>query len=159
VAEAVAHLHALDILHRDIKPGNILIMEDGGVRLSDFGLVKNLSPSGENLRENPRTSTGAVLGTEVYMAPEQEAGQEVEKPADVYSLGVLLAELATGQRPAPKRRATQGSTVADCPALERLPRPLAQLIRRCTDVKPDQRFPNAQAAVDEFARVVAAPAG
>src|SRR5262249_7837218 len=135
VAAAVAHLHALGIVHRDIKPGNVLIMEGGELRLADFGLVKDLKPPDQPLIAAtivvaPRTSTGAVLGTRHYMAPEQERGGTVEAPADVYALGVLLAELATGQRPVPNSQVRTGSTLAGYPSLAPLPEALRGLILR-----------------------------
>jgi hypothetical protein len=161
VAAAVAHLHALGIVHRDIKPGNVLIMEDGELRLSDFGLVKDLNPPGEAMMEQtimvaPRTSTGAVLGTRHYMAPEQERGGTVEAPADVYALGVLLAELATGQRPVPNSQIGAGSALAGYPSLAPLPEALKGFILRCTDARPECRPANARALLDEFERCVGA---
>ncbi len=154
IAGAVAHLHGLGIVHRDIKPGNVLIMGDGQLRLTDFGLVKDLEPVGQTIMMGPRTSTGAVLGTRHYMAPEQERGEEVEKPADVYALGVLLAELAVGRRPAPVPYVREGSTLAGARALEQLPEGLRRLILRCTDVAPERRPPDGQAVLGEFARLV-----
>jgi hypothetical protein len=159
VAAAVAHLHALGIVHRDVKPGNVLIMEDGELRLSDFGLVKDLGPRDEfalaqTLVVAPRTSTGAVLGTRHYMAPEQERGEEVEAPADVYALGVLLAELATGRRPVPNTQVRTGSTLAGNGTVRALPEGLRDLILRCTDARPRRRPANARAVLDEFERCV-----
>jgi serine/threonine protein kinase len=157
VAAAVAHLHSLGVVHRDLKPGNVLIMEDGELRLSDFGLVKDLNPHYEpasTLILAPRTSTGAVLGTRHYMAPEQERGEEVEAPADVYALGVLLAELATGRRPVPSSQRGTGSTLASSPALRELPEGLQELILRCTHARPERRPPNGRAVLDEFERRV-----
>jgi len=156
ITAAVAHLHGLEIIHRDIKPGNVLIMENGELRLSDFGLVKSLDLSEQNQEEGRRTSTGAVLGTPWYMAPEQERGEKAEKPADVYALGVVLAELSAGRRPSPNTRAREGSTLGQCPEVQRLPRDLARLIRRCTDAAADKRPPDALAVQEEFTRVVEA---
>jgi hypothetical protein len=157
VASAVAYLHSLGIVHRDLKPGNVLIMEDGELRLSDFGLVRDLNPSDEFAMEQtivvaPRTSTGAVLGTRHYMAPEQERGEEVEAPADVYALGVLLTEMATGRRPASNSQVRTGSTLANYPALYQLQEGLRKLILRCTDAQPARRPLNGQAVLDEFER-------
>jgi hypothetical protein len=161
VAAAVAHLHSLGIVHRDLKPGNVLIMEDGDLRLSDFGLVKDLSPRDEvamsaTLAMPPRTSTGAVLGTRHYMAPEQERGEEVEAPADVYAMGVLLAEMATGRRPVPNSQARAGSTLAGLPALRPLPDGLRGLILHWTDASPQRRPRNGKVMLDEFERHVGA---
>jgi serine/threonine-protein kinase len=159
VAGAAAHLHSLDIVHRDIKPGNVLLMDDGELRLSDFGLVKNLEPSEKSLLQGSPTSSGAVVGTRNYMAPEQEKGQEVEKTADVYALGILLAELATGRRPDADPFTARGSTIPNAQALDGLPRSLVRLILRCTDVKPDRRPADAQAVLDQFVRLTGATAG
>lgn len=154
IAAAVAHLHGLDIVHRDIKPGNVLIMGDGELRLSDFGLVRSLNPTEASLARKAATSSGAVLGTRHYMAPEQERGQDAEKPADVYALGILLAELATGQRPKADSNAAHGSTAKNCPFVARLPKDLCQLIYHCTDVRAEARPPAADVVLREFTRVV-----
>jgi hypothetical protein len=158
IAGAVAWLHGLGIVHRDIKPGNVLIMENGELRLTDFGLVKDLSPAAATLFI-PRTSTGAVLGTRHYMAPEQERGEEVEKPADVYALGVLLAELATGERPVPHSHVPQGSTLEAGVAVRRLPAPLRRFILRCTDVRPEQRPADGRVMLEEFEPAAAGDRG
>jgi serine/threonine protein kinase len=152
-------LHNLGIVHRDLKPANVLIMEDGELRLSDFGLVKDLMSRHEldmsaTMEAPPRTSTGAVLGTRHYMAPEQERGEEVEAPADVYALGVLLAELATGRRPFSDSQARVCSSLAGDPILRQLTEGLRELILHCTDVRPERRPPNGQAVLDEFERRV-----
>lgn len=153
VVAAVAHLHQLGIIHRDIKPSNVLIMENGELRLSDFGLVKNLAPSEQSLIDAPHSSTGAVLGTRRYMAPEQERGEDVDKRADVYSLGILLAELVTGHRPETDTHVHQGTTLHRWKALRELPEPLAKIIRVCTDVDPKRRPGDAGALSDEFAPI------
>jgi serine/threonine-protein kinase len=164
VAAAVSHLHFLGIVHRDLKPGNVLIMEDGELRLSDLGLVKDLNPSDE-LAENetlmlpPRTSTGAVLGTRHYMAPEQERGEEVDKPADVYALGVLLAEMATGRRPVANTQVREGSTLVAYPFLRELHNCLRRLILHCTEARPERRPPNGGAVLEEFERCIESAAG
>src|SRR5262249_7595581 len=91
LAAAVAHAHARGVVHRDIKPGNVLLGADGEPRLTDFGLAK--------VGRSDMTATGAVLGTPAYMSPEQAAGKthEVGTPADVYALGAVLYDLLTGR--------------------------------------------------------------
>jgi hypothetical protein len=145
VARAVAHLHSLDIIHRDIKPGNVLIMQGGELRLSDFGLVKDLNLSEEMLARLPRSTAGAIRGTRGYMAPEQAHAERVTKASDVYSLAILLAELATGQRPLPDVHVKSGSTLNRWPVLHNLPECLRKFLSECTDVLPDKRPPDASA--------------
>jgi serine/threonine protein kinase len=156
IAAAVARLHSLGIVHRDLKPGNILIMEDGELKLSDLGLVKDLNPRDEasdlsvTVMLPPRTSTGAVLGTRHYMAPEQERGEEVDTPADVYALGVLLAELTTGRRPVADSQVRAGSTLAGDSAIRRLPEKLRKMIFSCTDARAQRRPADGRAVLAEF---------
>jgi serine/threonine protein kinase len=169
VAEAVAHLHRLRIVHRDVKPGNVLIMGDGSLRLSDFGLVRNLEPTEETLRHGPHSATGEGAGTPGYMAPEQARGQDAREPADVYALGILLAELALGERPRTELppaladgRLPSGSTLKKCPSLNRLPAVLRELVQRCTDADPDRRPEDAGAVLRAFSELASAtqpPAG
>jgi ABC-type lipopolysaccharide export system ATPase subunit len=151
ITGAVAHLHSLGILHRDIKPANVLILDDGTLRLSDFGLVKSLDPGADS----GQTSTGAVLGTRDYMAGEQARGEDVDARADVYSLGILLAELATGRRPYPDTFAAQGSTLRTFAPLKQLPATLCDFLLRLTDVARERRPKDGQAVVDQFTQALA----
>jgi serine/threonine-protein kinase len=92
LAGAIDHAHARGVIHRDLKPGNIMFTADRQVKLTDFGIARLLDAAGQ-------TMTGAVLGTLAYISPEQAQGQTVDKRSDIYSLGVILYELATGQVP------------------------------------------------------------
>src|SRR5262249_51921487 len=101
VCQAVHHAHQKRILHRDIKPGNVLVARKDGkpvAKVIDFGLAKALE---EPLAEYEQTQVGTFLGTPEYMSPEQAeaTGDGVDTPTDVYSLGVLLYELLTGTTP------------------------------------------------------------
>jgi hypothetical protein len=139
IADAVAHLHDSNVIHRDVKPANVLVLEGGELRLSDFGLIKELDRPRPGASAGPGSSRGAVLGTRDYMAPEQEGGRAVTKAADVYALGIVLAELLTGQRPEAARAVAAGSPVERDGRLDRLPEPLRRLVLDCTDVDPENR--------------------
>jgi len=90
-ADALGYAHKSGIVHRDIKPANIMLLDDGSLRVCDFGIAR--------ITESSKTATGTVLGTPYYMSPEQIAGKKVDGRADLFSLGVTLYEMLTGERP------------------------------------------------------------
>ena len=92
IAKGLHEAHQRGIVHRDIKPGNIMITETGQVKIMDFGLAKQ--DDGESL-----TRTGSTLGTTAYMSPEQAQGEKLDTRTDIWSLGVVLYEMLTGERP------------------------------------------------------------
>ncbi len=94
VNRALHYAHKMGIVHRDIKPPNIICTEEGTTKVTDFGIAHIDDPDGQQM-----TRAGEILGTPVYMAPEQILGQPVDGRTDLYSLGVILYELATGERP------------------------------------------------------------
>ena len=122
-ARALAAAHAAGLVHRDVKPHNLLLRRDGLLKLGDFGIAFGLE--GTRL-----TLAGTVLGTAAYLAPEQARAEEVTAAADVYALGLVLVELLTGQ---PERAARVGG-------------PLAGTISRCLDTDPRRRPTAAEVA-------------
>jgi hypothetical protein len=92
LADALGYVHERGLVHRDVKPANVLISDDGRVHLADFGIARLVDAAHQ-------TRTGDVLGTPAYFAPEQVAGEPVGPPADVYALGIVLIECLTGSRP------------------------------------------------------------
>ena len=135
----LAYAHATGLVHRDLKPQNLLLEADGRVKIADFGIARTLD--GTSL-----TLTGSVLGTAGYLAPEQASGDQVTAAADIYGLGVTLHQLATGNMPGP-----------DAPPA--LPDPLRGVVARCLDPDPARR-PTAEALsamLDEPATLVAPP--
>jgi serine/threonine-protein kinase len=136
----LAYAHAAGLVHRDLKPQNLLLDLDGRVKIADFGIARTLD-DGTSL-----TLTGSVLGTAGYLAPEQAGGSQVTAAADIYGLGVTLHQLATGTMPGP-----------DAP--QPLPEPLRGAVAGCLDPDPARR-PSAEALsamLDEPATLVAPP--
>ena len=100
VAEAVAAAHQAGVVHRDIKPENIMVRHDSYVKVLDFGLAKLTEAISTDLREDgANTQLGVAMGTLAYMSPEQAAGEPIDHRTDIWSLGVVLYELVTGQKP------------------------------------------------------------
>jgi TolB-like protein/Tfp pilus assembly protein PilF len=143
VAEALAAAHERGIVHRDLKPGNVMVGKDGRVKLMDFGLAKAQpmvkSPSG-TLEE---TREGVVVGTLAYMSPEQLMAQSVDARSDIFSFGILLYEMATGQRPfeGPNKAIVLVSLLNNpLPAIGSTHGDLDRIIARATARKPGARY-------------------
>lgn len=148
VLQAMGHLHALGVIHRDIKSGNVLIAKDGTAKLGDFGLAK-----GEILGET-LTQTGITLGTPGYMAPEVIRGRPATAASDLYSLGAMLFEMLTGRMPYQGNSALEVASrqISESPPLDllkekRVPRWLAKVAARLLERDPADRFPSAHCAV------------
>ncbi len=153
VADALAFAHAHGIVHRDVKPQNILIDGSGEAKVTDFGIARTLDV------ERGVTQTGTVLGTSNYLSPEQAEGAQVTPATDVYSLGVVLYELLTGDVPfrgdnlvvVAMKHATE-----DPPDISELrpdiPPRLAQAVRHALEKHPDLRFPSMDAFATELRR-------
>jgi eukaryotic-like serine/threonine-protein kinase len=154
VARALAAAHAHRLVHRDVKPGNILIGPGERAKVTDFGIAKAAAAA-------TLTRTGMVLGSANYVAPEQAKDDDVGPAADQYSLGCVLFEAVTGRTPYagknPVAIATQhvSAPVPDPRQLRRdLPVPAASLIRRALAKDPRERFPSASAMADALAAAV-----
>jgi len=146
--DGMGHAHGAGVVHRDIKPSNILINSDGGIKIGDFGIAR--------IESSDLTQAGDVLGTPHYMAPEQFLGAEVDKLADLFSIGVIAYELLTGKKPFSGNSATVMQQVLNerpadpsqvNPALSPL---MDRVLQTALAKKREDRFPSAREFSDAF---------
>ncbi len=142
VAGALAYAHRRGVVHRDVKPGNVLITEEGVVKVTDFGIARALNT------EESLTQTGAVMGTATYFSPEQAEGLGVDARSDIYSLGVVLFEMVTGRPPflGETPVSVASKHVREHPPVPReinpsIPPDLEAIILKCMAKSPEHRYP------------------
>ena len=160
LADALVAAHEKGIVHRDLKPANVMVTHEGRVKVLDFGLAKDVgaaTSSDATLTSAGRTQAGAVMGTLAYMSPEQVSGRLLDHRTDIFSLGVMLHEMATGRRPFDGTSSAEvvSSILRDTPPLvtdlrSDLPGDLARVIRRCLEKDPRFRVQTARDVSNEF---------
>jgi serine/threonine-protein kinase len=150
VANALEYAHARGLIHRDIKPGNIMIKRNGEVKLMDFGIAR--------MREmESLTLPGTLMGTPSYMSPEQVLGQPLDVRSDIFSFGIVMYEIFTGIKPFPDEeedpsssKILKGKYLSPRSVYSDIPRSLQRIIRKCLKMKPRKRY----ASMQELARVL-----
>jgi serine/threonine-protein kinase len=168
LADGLAAAHQKGIVHRDLKPGNVMLSDEARVKILDFGLAKLVRREDFGSFTAPEaptvsrvTRTGTVMGTMGYMAPEHLRGERTDERSDIFSLGVLLYEMATGVRPfrAPTSPDVISEILRDTPqpvdqVRPGLPHDLGRIIRRCLEKEPGHRFQTALDVHNELADLV-----
>jgi serine/threonine-protein kinase len=154
IAGALDFAHRRGVIHRDVKPGNVLIDRNGQVKVADFGIARAVSHASEGL-----TQTGAVMGTATYFSPEQAQGQPVDARSDVYSLGIVLYEMVTGRPPfsGDSPVAIAYKHVREYPVLpstinESVPAEYEAIVMAAMAKDPEDRYQSAAELRDDLAR-------
>jgi eukaryotic-like serine/threonine-protein kinase len=154
LAEALAAAHDKGIVHRDLKPANVMVTTDGRVKVLDFGLAKDLRPAGitdATMTAAGHTQAGVVMGTPAYMSPEQLGGRGVDHRTDIFSLGIMLYQMASGRRPFSGESSVElaSAILRDAArplgeARPELPAALAQVVQRCLEKDRERRIQTAR---------------
>lgn len=155
VAEGLAEAHDLGVVHRDLKPQNIMVDDLGNAKIMDFGVARSLGAAG-------MTAEGMMIGTPEYMAPEQVEGRETDGRTDIYALGAILFEMTTGRVPfegdtalAVAFRHKNEPPPSPRKLNPRIPEPLVQLILRCLEKEKEKRFQTADELLADLIRIEA----
>ncbi len=153
VCEGLAEAHDLGVIHRDLKPQNIMVDKDGTAKIMDFGIARSLRAAG-------MTAEGMIIGTPEYMAPEQVEGQEADQRTDIYALGAILFEMVTGRMPfegdSPLSVAHKHKYEAPLPPRKlntQVPEPFNKLILRCLEKEKANRYQTADELLADLVRV------
>ena len=153
VCEGLEEAHRLGVIHRDLKPGNIMIDKDGDAKIMDFGIARSLSGRGI-------TGAGVLIGTPEYMSPEQVEGKDIDQRSDLYSLGVILYEMVTGRLPFAGETPLSVAHKHKYEAPEdpkklnaQLPDELARVILKCLEKDADKRYQSAAELGAELGRI------
>ena len=161
IAEALQEAHARRFLHRDLKPANIMLTEQGHVKVMDFGLAKRVEdlPSSDQATREFRaaqlTAHGSIVGTPDYMSPEQVKGATLDSRSDLFSFGVILAEMFGGRHPfrQPSTGETLSAVLREPPDLSGdIPQGLGDVVRRLLAKRPEDRYESAADVRADLAR-------
>lgn len=150
IAAAISHAHKNHIIHRDIKPQNILISENGMIKVTDFGIAKAAN-------SNTVTSTATAIGSVHYISPEQAKGRFCDEKSDIYSLGITMYEMVTGQVPFDHENGVtialmhlQNEITPPSDLIDGIPDSLEKVILKCVMKKPEERYQTAEELIEDL---------
>ncbi|MCX7919498.1 MAG: protein kinase [bacterium] len=150
ICAALDYAHSMKIVHRDIKPANIMLTETGQVKITDFGIATMLERAG-------LTQTGSMIGTPLYMSPEQTEGAQVDGRSDLYSLGVMLYELVTGSPPFSTGNISYQHVHVKPQPPKKVPESLSAIIMKCLEKDPNQRYQTAKELMNDLEKIAHDP--
>ena len=149
IAEAMAYAHTIGIVHRDIKPANLMLTEEDRIKVTDFGIAKMV----ENTESPDATMAGAIIGTPLYMSPEQVKGQQVDYRADIYSMGCVFYEMSSGAPPFTEGDLSYQHLFVEPKPLKEVPEPYAALVAKCLAKNKEDRWQSAQEILEELNKI------
>jgi eukaryotic-like serine/threonine-protein kinase len=153
--DALEFAHEAGVIHRDVKPANLMLDAGRKVKLTDFGVARITDPGGESA---DMTRAGAMIGTPSYMSPEQIQGQAIDRRTDIFSAGVLFYQLITGRKPFegsgfPLAKKIMQDEAAPPSSLVQIPPAIDRVVARALAKAPERRYPSARAFAEALARV------
>jgi serine/threonine-protein kinase len=149
IAEAMSYAHSIGIVHRDIKPANLMLTNNDTIKVTDFGIAKMV----ESTASPDSTMAGAIIGTPLYMSPEQVKGLQVDHRADIYSMGIVYYEMASGRPPFNEGDLAYQHLFVEPKPLKDVPESFSRVVMKCLAKEKENRWQSAREILDELSKI------